>query len=157
MKNSFCRMWWTPLCPIRHGNFLSDVTYNFRYSRIKWGIVGISGTLVPDSTPSCRFWNGPLCACAKRKYANPSTTLGSGRVTKVQRYLSYLNSHKVMWYHFLHQGKTCARIRSRIEALGSNTRDIGVIFVPAVLFLPALTLCRILYCVYQYYSIPPSN
>ena len=37
--------------------------------------------------------------------------LGSGRVKKVQRvknvqrYLSYLNLHQVMWYHFLHQGK----------------------------------------------------
>ena len=27
------------------------------------------------------------------------------RVKKVHRYLSYLNSHQVMWYHFLHQGK----------------------------------------------------
>ena len=26
-------------------------------------------------------------------------------VKKVHRYLSYLNSHQVMWYHFLHQGK----------------------------------------------------
>ena len=24
---------------------------------------------------------------------------------KVHRYLTYLNSHQVMWYHFLHQGK----------------------------------------------------
>ena len=40
-----------------------------------------------------------------------SFTIGSGRVKKVQRLktvhrnLSYLNSHQVIWYHFLHQVK----------------------------------------------------
>ena len=51
---------------------------------------------------------------AKRRpvfYVFRCILLGSGRVKKVQRvrkvhrYLSYLNSHQVMWYHFLHQGK----------------------------------------------------
>ena len=41
---------------------------------------------------------------------------------------------------FFIREKTVARIRSDIEASGSNTRDIGVIFLPAALFLPALTL-----------------
>ena len=41
---------------------------------------------------------------------------------------------------FFIREKTCARIRSHIETLGSNTRDIGVLFLPAVLVLPALTL-----------------
>ena len=41
---------------------------------------------------------------------------------------------------FFIREKSCARIRSHIEALGSNTRDIGVLFLPAVLFLPVLTL-----------------
>ena len=35
---------------------------------------------------------------------------------------------------FFIRGKTCARIRSHIAALGSNTGDIGVLLLPAVLF-----------------------
>ena len=41
---------------------------------------------------------------------------------------------------FFIRENTCARIRSHIEALGSNTRDIGVLFLPAELSLAALTL-----------------
>ena len=76
--------------------------------------------------------------------------LGSGRVKKVQRVKKKYTDILVIWTRikscgtiFFIREKTCARNRSHIEALGSNTRDIGVLFSPAVLFfLPALILCQ---------------
>ena len=48
-----------------------------------------------------------LRAVAALAFRNESAryAIGLGRVKKEHRYLSYLNSHQVKWYHFLHQGK----------------------------------------------------
>ena len=54
----------------------------------------------PLSSPPCWARLGPV----DPSYGD-GVDVESGRVKKVHRYLSYLNSHQVMWYHFLHQGK----------------------------------------------------
>ena len=72
-----------------------------------------------------------------RARAGKSTT-GKKKDTDI---LVIWNSIKSCGTIFFIREKTCARSRSHIEALGSNTRDIGVLFLTRCTFLPALTLC----------------
>ena len=61
----------------------------------------LSSRVIPEPSAATQNKSGTIAHQTRES----KTVLGSGRVEKVHRYLSYLNSHQVMWYHFLHQGK----------------------------------------------------